>query len=40
VATCRDEDDEVGYGVMESIVTGDWRELDLSAESDRDVRHA
>ena len=34
------EGDAVGYGIMESIVTGDWPELGLTAESDRDVRNA
>jgi hypothetical protein len=34
------EGDAVGYGIMESIITGDWPELGLTAESDRDVRHA
>jgi len=34
------EGDAVGYGIMESIITGDWPELGLTAESDRDVRNA
>jgi hypothetical protein len=34
------EGDAVGYGIMESIVTGDWPELGLTAESDRNVRNA
>ncbi len=34
------EGDAVGYGIMESIVTGDWPELGLGADSDLDVRHA
>jgi hypothetical protein len=34
------EGDAVGFGIMESIVTGDWPELGLTAESDRDVRNA
>jgi hypothetical protein len=34
------EGDAVGYGIMESIVTGDWPELGLTEESDRDVRNA
>ena len=34
------EGDAVGYGIMESIVTGEWPELGLTAESDRDVRNA
>jgi hypothetical protein len=34
------EGDAVGYGIMESIVTGDWPELGLGADSDRDVRNA
>ena len=34
------EGDAVGYGIMESIVTGEWPELGLTAESDRNVRNA
>ena len=34
------EGDAIGYGIMESIITGDWPELGLTAESDRDVRNA
>jgi len=34
------EGDAVGYGIMESIITGDWPELGLTEESDRDVRNA
>jgi hypothetical protein len=34
------EGDAVGYGIMESIVTGEWPDLGLTAESDRRVRHA
>ncbi len=34
------EGDSVGYGIMESIITGEWPELGLSAESDRKVTHA
>lgn len=34
------EGDAVGYGIMESIVTGEWPELGLTAESDRGVLHA
>jgi hypothetical protein len=34
------EGDAVGYGIMESIITGEWPELGLTAESDRDVRNA
>ena len=31
------EGDAVGYGIMESIITGEWPELGLTAESDRNV---
>ena len=31
------EGEAVGYGIMESIVTGEWPELGLTAESDRKV---
>lgn len=34
------EGDAVGYGIMESIITGDWPELGLTSESDRGVSHA
>jgi len=34
------EDDAVGYGIMESIITGEWPELGLTAESDRNVANA
>jgi hypothetical protein len=34
------EGDAVGYGIMESIITGEWPEYGLTAESDRDVRNA
>ena len=34
------EGDSVGYGIMESIVTGEWPELGLTAESDRRVANA
>ena len=34
------EGDAVGYGIMESIITGEWPELGLTAESDRNVRNA
>ena len=34
------EGDAVGYGIMESIISGDWPELGLTAESDRRVAHA
>lgn len=32
--------DAVGFGIMESIVTGEWPELGLGEESDRKVPHA
>ena len=34
------EGDAVGYGIMESIITGEWPELGLTAESDRRVSNA
>jgi hypothetical protein len=34
------EGDSVGYGIMESLITGEWPELGLTAESDRKVAHA
>jgi hypothetical protein len=34
------EGDAVGYGIMESIISGVWPELGLSAESDHRVAHA
>ncbi len=34
------EGDAVGYGIMESIITGDWPDLGLDATSDRRVAHA
>jgi hypothetical protein len=34
------EGDAVGYGIMESILRGDWPELGLGPESDHDVRYA
>jgi hypothetical protein len=34
------EGNAVGYGIMESIVTGEWPEFGLTAESDRNVRNA
>jgi hypothetical protein len=34
------EGDAAGYGIMESIITGAWPELGLTAESDRGVTHA
>jgi hypothetical protein len=34
------EGDSVGYGIMESIITGGWPEFGLTAESDRGVTHA
>jgi hypothetical protein len=34
------EGDSIGYGIMESIITGEWPELGLTAESDRGVTHA
>ncbi len=34
------EGDAEGYGIMESIVTGEWPELGLGAESDRNVSHS
>jgi hypothetical protein len=34
------EGDAVGYGIMESIITGEWPDLGLTAASDRNVRHA
>ncbi len=34
------EGDAVGYGIMESIVTGEWPEIGLDAASDREVRYA
>ncbi|MDA8044507.1 MAG: hypothetical protein M0Z30_04600 [Actinomycetota bacterium] len=34
------EGDAEGYGIMESIITGEWPELGLSADSDRSVSHA
>jgi hypothetical protein len=34
------EGDAVGYGIMESIITGVWPEYGLTAESDRKVAHA
>ena len=34
------EGDAVGYGIMESLITGVWPELGLTAESDRKVAHA
>jgi hypothetical protein len=34
------EGDAAGYGIMESIITGAWPDLGLTAESDRGVAHA
>jgi hypothetical protein len=34
------EGDAVGYGIMESIISGEWPELGLSAESDHIVRYS
>jgi hypothetical protein len=34
------EGDAEGFGIMESIITGEWPELGLTAESDRQVAHA
>lgn len=34
------EGDAVGYGIMESIITGEWPEFGLTPESDRGVFHA
>ena len=34
------EGDAVGYGIMESIITGEWPEIGLTAESDRRVSNA
>ncbi len=34
------EGEATGYGIMESIVTGEWPELGLTAESDRKVANA
>jgi hypothetical protein len=34
------EGDAVGYGIMESIISGEWPALGLAAESDRGVAHA
>jgi hypothetical protein len=34
------EGDAVGYGIMESIVTGEWPELGLGAGSERRVSHS
>jgi hypothetical protein len=34
------EGDSVGYGIMESLITGVWPELGLTADSDRKVAHA
>jgi hypothetical protein len=34
------EGDAVGYGIMESLITGVWPELGLTAESDRKLAHA
>jgi hypothetical protein len=34
------EGDSVGYGIMESIITGSWPEFGLGAESDRNVAHS
>ncbi|HZP30528.1 MAG TPA: hypothetical protein VFC99_16370 [Acidimicrobiia bacterium] len=34
------EGDATGFGIMESIVTGVWPELGLTAESDRSVAHS
>lgn len=34
------EGDATGYGIMESIITGEWPEFGLTAESDRNVSHA
>lgn len=34
------EGDAVGYGIMESIMTGEWPELGLTADSDHDVAYA
>ncbi len=34
------EGDSVGYGIMESIITGLWPEFGLGGESDRNVSHA
>ena len=34
------EGDAVGYGIMESIITGEWPELALGHDSDRGVSHA
>jgi hypothetical protein len=33
------EGDAVGYGIMESIITGEWPEHGLGSESDRGVSH-
>jgi hypothetical protein len=34
------EGDAEGFGIMESIIAGEWPELGLTAESDRGVAHA
>ena len=34
------EGDAVGYGIMESIIRGEWPELGLGAESDHDVSYS
>ena len=34
------EGDAEGYGIMESIIRGEWPELGLGAESDRQVAHS
>jgi hypothetical protein len=34
------EGDSIGYGIMESIITGHWPEYGLTADSDRGVTHA
>jgi hypothetical protein len=34
------EDDAVGYGIVESIISGEWPELGLGAESDHAVSYA
>ena len=34
------EGDAEGYGIMESIIRGEWPEFGLGAESDRQVAHS
>ena len=34
------EGEVAGHGIMESIITGEWPELGLTAESDQGVAHA